>query len=136
MKQRWIVAAAMLLAVVALGSRWPGRAASTAAKPVAPLGVEALMKQVRQPTGVVTVRGVVSEASSREGRLTLIDAAEAAACGTTTCAELALPVAWSGPLPAVAEHVDATGRVATRDGKLIFVAAKLASVAPAAGSRP
>ena len=94
-----------------------------AAEPQGAVGVEALMKNVDQHKGSVRVEGVVSAASAERQSLTLIDTRELEECGVTTCAQLKLPVRWTGTMPAVRAIVRVDGEVQRQpDGKLVFVA--------------
>jgi len=86
------------------------------------VGVDDLMRNVdRYRTGPVRVEGVVSLASSSERTMTLIDNREYKKCGLG-CAELMLPIRWSGAMPAVKEAVCVDGEIQEDGGKLIFVA--------------
>ena len=87
------------------------------------VGVEALMKNVDEHKGPVRVEGVVSAASAERQLLTLIDTRELDECGVTTCAQLKLPVRWTGVMPPVRAIVRVDGEVQRQpDGKLVFVA--------------
>lgn len=97
--------------------------APAAAEPQGAIGVEALMKNIDQQKGSVRVEGVVSAASAERKSLTLIDTRELEECGVTTCAQLKLPVRWTGTMPPVRAIVRVDGEVQQQpDGKLLFVA--------------
>lgn len=87
------------------------------------IGVDELMKNVDEHRGDVIVQGIVSAAAP--GRLSLIDVGEVEKCGVTTCAELTLPVEWSGTPPAVKQRLRLRGKVREGDGKLVFAAEQL-----------
>ena len=107
-------AAALVVGIVSL---------PVAAEPQGAVGVEALMKNVDQHKGSVRVEGVVSAASAERQSLTLIDTRELEECGVTTCAQLKLPVRWTGTMPPVRAIVRVDGEVQRQpDGKLVFVA--------------
>ena len=95
-----------------------------------PIGVDELMKNVDKHRGEIVIEGIVSAAA--QGRVSLIDCGELEKCGVVTCAELTLPVEWSGAAPAVKQRVRLHGKVREAEGKLVFAADKLEAV-PAAG---
>lgn len=97
------------------------------------LGVEAFMKNVDAHRGPVRVRGVVSAVDAATRTLALIDSAEFEKCQVTSCAELALPVRWTGPMPAVEETVEVEGQAEEDGGKLVFVATKVETVSSPKG---
>lgn len=126
---------ASLVVAVAVARPWRSRVGQTARVEAATtrpsqtsLGVDALMRNVDQHRGPVTVVGVVSAASADKQAVTLIDTKEFAECGVTNCASLALPVRWAGPAPAVEKTVRVNGEVRESDGKLVFVASALQEV--------
>ena len=124
---------AVLTVVTAAGAVAEG---SRPSHPPAALGVNALMKQPQRHQGRVQVEGVVSATSAKQQTLALIDTAEFQKCGTVECAELSLPVRWTGPMPVVAKAVRINGQIEKRGGKLIFVAQTLTPVKlPARASR-
>ena len=92
------------------------------------IGVEQLMKNVDKYHGPVRVTGVVAVASQQDQKIALIDAEEFRRCGDTHCAELVLPVRWSGTMPKVKDSVLVDGEVKDEAGKMVFVAS---SVSPA-----
>lgn len=126
-----ITALAVVTATVAVAA---GQHSNAPVKPTrgasapAVLGVEALMKQPQRHQGRVQVEGVVSAVAPKQQTLVLIDTAEFQKCGTVECAELALPVHWTGPMPAVAKAIRLNGQIEKRGGKLIFVAQTLTPV--------
>lgn len=86
------------------------------------LGVDELMRDADANRGEVLVEGVVSAVSAEPSRVALIDTAEFERCGVVTCAELALPVRWSGRLPELGSRVRVRGKVELEGEKLVFVA--------------
>ncbi|MBI2191961.1 MAG: hypothetical protein HYU36_08255 [Planctomycetes bacterium] len=96
----------------------------------APIGVDDLMRNVdRYRNGPIRVEGVVSLASSPDRTMTLIDDREYEKCGLG-CAELMLPIRWSGAMPAVKEAVRVDGEIQEDGGKLIFVARSVERLDP------
>ena len=86
------------------------------------VGVDDLMRNPhRCGKGLIRVEGVVSHVVPGDRRVTLIDRREFEKCGLG-CAELTLPVRWSGPMPAVRDLVCMEGEVQDEGGKLIFIA--------------
>lgn len=117
-----VVAFGIAAAVWSGSSRNPSTANPPSTDPAVPLGVDDLMRNVeRYRNGSVLVEGVVSLASAADKTLTLIDNREFEKCGLG-CAELMLPVRWSGTMPAVKERVRIEGQIQEDGGKLIFVA--------------
>ena len=115
----------------------PEPAQAVAAKaPDRVIGVEELMHDVDRFTGTLRVAGVVAAARADTGAVALIDAAEFRKCGTTTCAELTLPVRWRGPMPALRDAVEVVGEVKSEGGKLVFVADQLRAVDAKGASVP
>lgn len=106
---------------------------SSASKAV--LGVETLMRAPDRYPGRVRVEGVVSAVAAKQQTLALIDTREFQQCGTVDCAELALPVRWTGPMPAVRQTIRVEGQVQEAGGKLVFVARRLEKVQPPSGGR-
>ena len=86
------------------------------------VGVDELMQNPELYSGVIRVRGVVSGVSEEDQSLALIDPGEYEECDVTTCADLTLPVRWSGEPPELAQKVELVGDVQEVDGQLIFVA--------------
>ena len=99
-----------------------------AAKTNAVLGVEKLMKDVDRYRGPVQVEGVVSAVSATNQTLALIDVREFQECGLAKCAELTLPVRWTGAMPTVGQAVRAAGEVQKSNGKLVFAASAVEKV--------
>lgn len=80
------------------------------------VGVDAVAKDPKWHAGKVAVAGVVSKVFAERGAFNLIDTAEFAACGTTTCAEYTVPVLvpkdeFRGELPREKQTVLAVGEV-------------------------
>jgi hypothetical protein len=130
-------ALAVLVAAVALagvGRRRSGAPAGHGTAAVRPspaiLGVEALMQAPERHQGPIRVEGIVSAIAPKQRTLALIDIAEFQKCRTVQCAPLALPVRWTGPMPAVANAVRVEGEIRKLGGKLIFVARALGQVKP------
>lgn len=122
---------AVAVAVVVWQSR--GRSADSSSplnsQPGSALGVEELMKNVSAYRGgAVLVEGVVSAVSPDSHLLALIDTGEFQKCGSIACAQLTLPVRWSGPMPLEREIVRVQGAVQETDGKLVFIAQTLEKV--------
>lgn len=127
-REFWIAAFTLVAALGAAawlwsnGSRNPANIPAEKGGPQASVGVDDLMRNVdRYRSGPVRVEGVVSLASSTDQTITLIDNREFERCGLG-CAELMLPVRWSGSMPAVREAVRVEGEIQEDGGKLIFVA--------------
>ncbi|MBI3427899.1 MAG: hypothetical protein HY011_33670 [Acidobacteria bacterium] len=89
------------------------------------LGVENFMRNVDRYRGRVQVEGVVSSVSATNQTLGLIDVREFQTCGLEKCAELTLPVRWTGAMPTVGQAFRANGEVQKEKGKLVFVAKTL-----------
>lgn len=92
-------------------------------------GVDAFMRRA-EPGQQATIEGVVSAVWPKEQRLGVIDAEEFRKCGVVTCAQMTLPVLWSGQMPPVAGTVHATGEVKKEGDGLVFVAGRMEVVAP------
>lgn len=100
------------------------------------IGVEELMRNVKKYPGVVVVEGVVSAIASNDHKLALIDTKEFKECADVGCAELVLPVRWSGSMPSVRQTVRAIGEVKKEgDGKLAFVASNIQVVTASSGKK-
>jgi hypothetical protein len=99
-----------------------GRAASRAI-----VNVDDLMKDVDRHRGLITVRGVVSAIAREDGLVSLVDVRAFAECrATNCCAQLTLPVQWTGTMPAVGDRVKVSGQVRREEaGKLAFAATTL-----------
>ncbi len=92
------------------------------------VAVDDLMRNPEKFTGALKVEGVVSEISEKDKTLGLIDVREFRACGGIECAELVLPVRWSGPMPAPSDAVHVEGRVVESGGKSMFEATAVSKV--------
>ncbi len=101
-----------------------------ASPPGAIISVDEFMQNVERFRGPVRVAGVVSAVSPEQQTLVLIDAREFQECEVTTCAQLSLPVHWTGPMPIVQDTVQLEGEVQEAGGKLIFKARALKKVFP------
>lgn len=106
----WIAILAVVCVGVVAGMIWraqnrgtgiPASAAPVATSTDAVVGVEAFMRAVDSHRGPVRVEGFVANVAPDGRFFTLIDRKEFAECGTQNCAELALPVQWAGPAPAI-----------------------------------
>lgn len=93
--------------------------------PASPVGVESLMRRPESFTGELTVEGVAAARMADKSMFTMIDVAEFEECEKTTCARLALPVRWSGPMPAEGEILLVKGSVEKAGGRLVFAAKEL-----------
>ena len=101
----------------------PARA--TRGEPV--LDVEPFMEGNPRAGNLLRIRGLVSEIRPERKLLSLVDLSdreELLEAGKTRC--VALPVRWSGAMPALHQAVLAEGRVQEEGGKLVFVASSLA----------
>lgn len=99
------------------------------------LGVRDLMQDigryVDQPE--LRVAGIVSGVDPAGGAFAMIDLAEFAECGTTTCATLTLPVSWQAELAAsVGQKVEVTGRIERRPDGLVFAANRVEAASASA----
>ncbi|RJR47659.1 MAG: hypothetical protein C4567_00830 [Deltaproteobacteria bacterium] len=122
--------AILIIALLPVPSVGPTlQAAEASASPQAVLGVDDFMKNADRYPGKVGLEGVVSGVAPDRAAISLIDSGEFQACGVTTCAQLTLPVHWSGPLPAVGDRVKIDGQTREVKGKLMFVAERLEKVA-------
>lgn len=137
-----IVVVAAGVAVLGIRARWIDSSATPTGDESrdprgeeASVGVDSFMRNVdryrRQP---LRVEGVVSAASQEEGSLALIDRAEFERCGLG-CAELTLPIRWSGPMPAIQDTVRVQGEVQKDGGKLVFVAGSVEVVGAGSDER-
>jgi len=97
----------------------------------APLDVSALMLNVEQVKGVVFVEGVVAKVYPKEQRFGMIDTEEFKRCGVVTCADMVLPVRWSGAMPEPKNIVRVEGEVQKNAGRLEFVARSVEKAASA-----
>lgn len=117
--------AVAFLLVFSIGQGLPAEAASSAQ---AASAVDNFMKNVDHYRGKVSLEGVVSAVAPEQQAVSLIDSKEFQACGVTTCAPLALPVQWRGPMPSKGDLVRVEGQAQEVKGKLMFVADKLEKV--------
>lgn len=90
------------------------------------VGVDAVAKDPKGHAGRVAVEGVVSKVFADRGAFNLIDPAEFAACGKTTCAEYTVPVLvptdeFRGDLPKEKDIVLAIGEVRPNGKGYTFV---------------
>lgn len=119
------------IAGIALWMAWGQPTLSSVASPAtAPaasvLGVNEMMKNVDRHRGHVRLQGVVSAVAPQNQSLALIDTSEAKACGAAGgCAELTLPVRWTGAMPTVGQSILLSGSVEESNGKLLFAAQTL-----------
>lgn len=141
--KRWIIIASCVAASVSIAV-WQGRGRSVISSPSSDagltsqskkiLGVEELVKGADgYHDSTILVEGVVSAVSSDNHLFALIDTGEFQKCGDITCAQLALPVRWSGPMPLEREIVRVQGAVQEISGKLVFVAQSLEKMGPQGG---
>lgn len=122
MKRNLIVWCVMVLAWGAMAQTATKAPAATRTNAV--LGVEQYMRGVEHYKGRVEVQGVVQKVAAKTQTVALIDVEEFRHCGLADCAELVLPVRWSGKLPEPGQAVRVTGEVQKQKGKLVFVASK------------
>jgi hypothetical protein len=94
------------------------------------LAVAALMRDAERHKGPVVVEGVVSRVYAKEQKLGLIDTAEFKRCGTVTCADMVLPVRWTGSMPEPKALVRIEGEVRKGAAGLEFLARSLEKVSP------
>jgi len=113
-------------------SRDPKAAATTAEPPVqAELGVEQLAKDPASFAGrALTLRGVVSFASTEERRFVVIDEAEYRFCRELSCSAYEVPVAFVGTLPETAQFVRIVGQLAQPEPGRYMVQADSVQVLP------
>ena len=130
--KRWIPVVCLALltpTALAVGAeKAPAPAAAAVAKNAPVLELAALMREVDKHKGPLRVEGVVSKVFPKEQRLGLIDSAEFKKCGVVTCAEMILPVQWSGAMPEVKSLVRLGGEIRKTGQKLEFVARSLEKV--------
>lgn len=119
----WCVMVAAYGAVAQTATNTPAATRTNAV-----LGVERYMRGVEHYKGRVEVKGVVQKVAAKTQTVALIDVEEFRHCGLADCAELVLPVRWSGKLPEPGQAVQVTGEVQKANGKLVFVASELEKV--------
>lgn len=101
-------------------------AGDSTSKKIPAIGVDVLMKDTEiLKKERIRVKGVVSAVSKENKTLALIDLTEYHDCKVVTCANLTLPVSWSGKMPSKEDKVIIEGKVQRQQGKLIFVADKM-----------
>ncbi len=91
-------------------------------------GVNSFMRGVDRYHGRVQVDGVVKTISAKNQTMGLVDSAGCEKCNQGKCAELVLPVRWSGPMPHSGDFVRVSGEVQKKKGKLTFVASEVNQV--------
>lgn len=124
-----IIALTMLLsAPFPSGTAMAQSAALKAAPSDGVLDVSTLMREAKQLEGSIRVEGVVSQVFPKEQKLGLIDAAEFKRCGVVTCADLVLPVRWSGTMPEPKTHVRLEGEIQKLGVRMEFAAKSLEKV--------
>jgi hypothetical protein len=86
--------------------------------PAKVLGVDEYMSNVDRYKGPVNIKGVVSTVSPKHQMLGLIDTGEFESCKVVTCAQLTLPVFWTGKMPHVKETVVVEGEAKQKNKRL------------------
>jgi len=125
----WLVGAAAVTGVVAQGNTNAAAGSGPAAAHTnVVLGVEKFMRGVDGYRGRVQVEGVVQKVSAKSKSVALIDVEEFRQCGLADCAELVLPVRWTGAMPSAGQAVRVSGEVQKPKGRLVFVASELEKV--------
>ncbi len=104
------------------------QAPSAEARSNAVLGVNKFMRDVDSYPGRVQVEGIVKTVSAKSQSLGLGDCEGCGKCEAGSCAELVLPVRWTGAMPSVGQAVRVTGEVQKKKGKLTFVASAVEKV--------
>lgn len=84
--------------------------------------VDDLAKIPERFTGEIMLRGVVFGVNESDHVFGIIDSGEFESCGVLTCAEILLPVRFSGDLPKPSAVVNVKGRVVRGDEGLIIEA--------------
>lgn len=138
---KWWIGILVLVCVGGAGGlywRAQGPDASVGSATTSPngiVGVEALMRGVDSHRGSVRVEGVVATIAADRQLFMLIDRKEFAECNDLNCAQLMLPVQWTGPLPATKDIVEVAGEIkemtssATgKQARLVFVASAVRKV--------
>ncbi len=134
MKMRLMVVcvalASMVVAVAQTASKPKAStsAAAVDAKTNGVVGVNKFMRDVDSYPGRVQVEGIVKTVSAKSQSLGLGDCEGCGKCEAGSCAELVLPVRWTGAMPSVGQGVRVTGEVQKRKGKLTFVASAVEKV--------
>lgn len=93
-------------------------------------GVNSFMRGVDHYQGRVQVEGVVKTISAKNQTMGLVDSEGCEKCEDGSCAELVLPVRWSGTMPSLGDLVRVSGEVQKKKGKLTFVASEVNKVQP------
>ena len=124
--------------VMALGcGAWAQTASQPKAVPSVPAGeaktnvvsgVNSFMRGVDHYQGRVQVEGIVKTISAKNQTMGLVDLEGCEKCEQGSCAELVLPVRWTGTMPRVGELVRVSGDVQKKKGKLTFVASEVNKV--------
>jgi hypothetical protein len=118
------VIAATFLLVCSIGNSLQAAEASVSSK--ATLGVDEFMKNVDRYRGKVSLEGAVASVVPREQAITLMDRGKLGIC---SCVQVnLLAVQWRGPMPAMGDLIRIEGQAQEVEGKLMFVADKLAKV--------
>ena len=113
-----------LLLVCSIGHSLQAAEASASSK--ATLGVDEFMKNADRYRGKVSLEGAVATVVPREQAITLMDREKLGVCA---CVQVnLLPVQWCGPMPAMGDLIRIEGQAQEVEGKLMFVADKLAKV--------
>jgi len=123
-----LIAVALLAPVPFASGTETAQPVAVSAEPAAVLDVSALMREPDKHKGVVRIEGVVSRVYPKDQKLGLIDTEEFKRCGVVTCADMVLPVRWTGVMPEPKAHVRLDGEVQKSDRGLEFVANSLETV--------
>ncbi len=126
-----VVVAAVGCSAMAQTAPKPKTAAPAAvaeARSSAVLGVNKFMRDVDSYPGRVQVEGIVKTVSAKSRSLGLGDCEGCGKCEAGSCAELVLPVRWTGAMPSIGQGVRVTGEVQKKRGKLTFVASAVEKV--------
>ncbi len=91
-------------------------------------GVNSFMRGVDSYHGRVQVEGIVKTISAKNQTIGLVDSEGCEKCDQGSCAELVLPVRWSGTMPHSGDLVRVSGEVQKKKGKLTFVASEVNKV--------
>ncbi len=88
-------------------------------------GVNSFMRGVDHYRGRVQVEGIVKTISAKNQTMGLVDSEGCEKCDQGSCAELVLPVRWTGTMPSLGDLVRVSGEVQKKKGKLTFVASEV-----------
>ncbi len=91
-------------------------------------GVNSFMRGVDSYHGRVQVEGIVKTVSAKNQTMGLVDCEGCEKCDQGSCAELVIPVRWSGTMPHPGDVVRVSGEVQKKKGKLTFVASEVNKV--------